>query len=142
MALVVETGAGVHNADAYTTRMEVSTYWSKHPHDSLATAWTEASDANKDGAVREATAYLDAVYGPHYRGRRKGRVQGLLWPRTDAFDEDGYDLPDLPKELARAVSELAPRALSSRLAPDSDRNLSIAKEKRKVGPLRRIRPTA
>ena len=137
MTLIVETGQGIYDADSYVTRDYVDTYWANRPHDANATAWAASSNNNdnRDGCIREATLYLDAVYNVRYRGKRRSRVQGLEWPRTDAFDEDNYELPDLPSEIQKAVAELAVRAITTRLAIDYDRSGNLASEERKIGAL-------
>ncbi|MEN0652385.1 MULTISPECIES: DnaT-like ssDNA-binding protein [Hyphobacterium] len=133
MALNPETGAGVYGADSYATRAFILAYWTARPHDALAATVAAADVDDLDGAAREASAYLDAEFGAHYRGDRKGYVQGLLWPRSGAKDDAGYDLPAIPEELKRAVAELAARALSARLAPDLERGGMIKREK--IGPI-------
>lgn len=135
MAFVVETGAGIANANAYAAVETVSAYWSDRGHDPLAATWAAATTANKQGAIVEASTYLDATYGTNYLGQRRGWVQGLLWPRTGAKDGDGYLLPDLPQPLIVATSELAARALSARLLPDADRGNQIVEKFEKLGPL-------
>jgi len=133
MALVPETGAGVPGADSYASAAAILAYWVKRPHDPLAAIVAVATSANIDGAAREATSFMDAVYGPFYRGVRRGYVQGLLIPRTGATDDAGYPLPDLPNEAVAAVCELAARALSGRLAEDLDLSARVKREK--TGPL-------
>jgi hypothetical protein len=131
MALVPETGVGVPLADSYAAQATITAYWAARPHNALATTWSTASTGNRDGAAREATAYVDSVFGNYYRGVRRGYVQGLLFPRTDALDAVGYPLPDLPPELVAAVCELAARALSATLAADD--TTGIKSETKKVG---------
>ena len=119
--LTVEDGTGVNGADSYCTTAYIDTYWGNRPQLAFSTAWLALDQAHKDGCAREATAYLDAMFGPYYRGRRRGFVQGLFWPRSDALDIEGYPLPDLPPNLMMAVAELAARAASAPLADDLDR---------------------
>lgn len=133
MALTVETGAGVQGADTYAARATVLAYWVARPHDALAATVAAADVDELDGAIREATAFIDGAYGPYFRGVRRGYVQGLLWPRSGACDDAGYPLPGLPPELISAVCELAPRALGARLADDVDLTAQIKREK--TGPL-------
>lgn len=133
MALTVETGAGVAGADSYATSAYIDAYWLARPHLALAATWA-AGSTNKDGAAREATAYIDATWGPYFKGVRRGYVQGLLFPRTGAEDEAGYPLPDLPACLPMAVAELAARALSAPLAAD-DTETGIKRERQTVGPI-------
>jgi len=118
MSLTVETGTGVQGAESYATIAYIDAYWAARTHDARSATWTAATTAKKEGAAREATAFIDGVWGPSYRGVRRGYVQGLEHPRTGAQDDAGYDLPDLPPQLPMAVAELAPKALSGPLAPD------------------------
>lgn len=129
MALTVETGNGVVGAESYATEAGADAYWGKRTHDALYTTWNAASQALKEGALREATAYLDARWGQFYRGVRRGTVQGLLWPRSDALDDAEYPLPDLPSEIVNACCELAARALSARLAEDRERGGKTKRER-------------
>jgi hypothetical protein len=135
MTLIVETGAGVAGAESYGAVAGASAYWSSRTHNPLAATWTAANTASREGALREASAFLDAVYGPFYRGQRRGLVQGLLWPRSNAMDEARMPLPDLPGEIVTAAYELAARALSGRLMPDADIDGTIKRRREKVGPI-------
>ncbi len=160
MALSVETGAGVAGADSYVSLVAAAAYWAARPHDANADAWTDTDDASREGALREATAYLDATYGSLYRGSRKTSTQGLLWPRVDREDldpddydtnaelaeaqaetdralvgADGLEMAALPAQIVTAAIELAARAISSRLAADKDEQGWL--KRRKTGPLER-----
>lgn len=132
MALTVETGAGVAGADSYASQEFISSYWSGRSHNALAATWAGAESAKMDGAAREATAYLDAIYGQFYRGVRAGYLQGLLWPRSRALDDEGMPMPDLPPELMAAVAELAVRALSGPLSTDAEIQGAITSQTVKV----------
>lgn len=118
MALTVEDGTGVYGSESYLSVANADTYWGKRTHMSLYTTWNAGTTATKEGALREASAFIDSSWGPRFRGVPRGTVQGLLFPRTDALDDAGYPLPGLPEELKRATAELAARALSATLTPD------------------------
>lgn len=134
--LIVEDGTGVQDADAYASLSFVSAYWAARTNNALAAPWAAFDAGIQNGSIREATAYLDAIYGPFYRGIRKGYVQGLLWPRSKALDEtQKFDLPDFPPQLAVAVAELAARAGSASLTPDFDQSAVVSSETKTVGPL-------
>jgi len=135
LTLSVESGIGVQGAEAYASIATIGAYWTKRSHMALATTWSAATDAQKEGAAREASTYLDATFGAFYRGARRGRLQGLLWPRSDAKDEAGYDLPGLPSEIVTATCELAARALSAPLASDIDLGARVKSQTKKVGPI-------
>lgn len=117
MALTVETGAGVQGAESYATVAFIDAYWAARTHDARSVTWAAATTPKKEGAARETTSFIDGVWGPSYRGVRRGYVQGLEFPRTGAKDDAGYDLPDLPAQLLAAAAELAPTALAGPLAP-------------------------
>lgn len=135
MSLTVEDGSGMAGAESYVTVAEVTTYWGNRTQDAISALWTAATTAVKEGACREAASYLDAVYGPFYKGQRQGYVQGLLWPRSNAKDDAGYALPAIPDELKKAMAELAGRAVTDRLAPDVAHGDAVKRVKKKVGPL-------
>lgn len=137
MSLTVETGAGIAGAESYASVTSADTYWAKRAHTAFATSWAAGTTGNKEGALREATAYIDATYGNYYLGQRAGYVQGLLWPRTNACDDDGYYLPALPQCLIDACCELAARALSARLASDAEHGGKVKREMKQIGDLKK-----
>lgn len=132
MALTVETGAGISGADSYASQAAITAYWALRPHDANAAIWAALSTDEMDGAAREATSYLDAVYGQRFRGKRAGYVQGLEHPRTEAYDDDGFPLPALPPQLVSAVCELSVRASASRLIADSEQAGVVKRIRSKV----------
>lgn len=135
MALVTENGTGVAGAESYASVAFASAYWSARTQLALSATWAAGTTAKQEGALREASTYIDAVWGQFFRGKRRGYVQGLLWPRTDALDDTGYELPDLPTVLQQAVAELAARALSAPLQADQERVGAVKKTRDKVGAL-------
>lgn len=136
MALIVETGSGVSGSESYASVAVIDAYWAARSHNALSATWAAVTPtAKKEGAAREATAYMDSIWGPYYRGVRRGYVQGTLFPRTGAKDDAGYPLPDLPPELVAAVCELAARAVTAPLAADIDTGARVKSQTKKVGPL-------
>jgi hypothetical protein len=120
MALVVEDGTGLANAEAYVSVAEVVAYAS-----SRAMAFDNAPTM-QEAAIRRATAYIEAIYGGRYPGRTvRGRLQALGWPRTEAADADGDLIAsnEVPPEIKAAVCEAAIRELATpnNLAPDLER---------------------
>lgn len=137
MALTVETGAGIAGANSYASLSYAIAFWLARPNRAESSVWEAAAAVVQEGALIEATAYLDAEFGPYYRGERAGRAQGLLWPRTNARDNAGALLPDMPEELKLATCELAGRAVSSALAPDANRGGMVTQETVKAGEVSR-----
>jgi hypothetical protein len=163
MALVVEDGTGVAGADSYAAVATANAYWANRPQDANAALWTAAAAVagKQDGALREASAYLDATWGTLYRGVRLTATQGLLWPRIDRsalaltdtlstvalleaeqvltdlplLGADGLPMAALPAQIVTATIELAARATAARLAADKTEQGWL--KRRKVGPLER-----
>lgn len=117
MALVIEDGTGVENADSYVTITYVNDYHTARG----ATKWTGA-DSLKEQCIRRATDYIEKRFGHRFRGVKQSRAQALSWPRFNAKDNSGflYNEEDIiPRKLKMAVAEYALRALlQGELAPD------------------------
>lgn len=129
MALVVETGAGLANAESYISVADAST---RHANLGNA-AWADAaSDTLREQALRKATAYMVQVYRQRWTGNRAKIDQALDWPRY-GVEVDGlpvhYDI--VPADIANACADLALKALTEELAPDLTRGVI----REKVGPI-------
>ena len=115
MAFTVETGLGIAGANAYATVAFVDDYQA----DRGATAWEFSdaagtiaiTDALKQAAIVRATDHIDRVYGNAFKGYKGTDAQGLHWPRTGAYDPNGYVLSAIPSQLQKATAEYALRAL-------------------------------
>lgn len=108
MALIVETGEGLPNADSYISLEEANAYFiGKRLHSS---AWTAALDATKEVALKQAAIWLDGEF--NWTGQIKvtePEPQALGWPRVGAYDRSNRLRPDdvVPPEVKYAVCELA-----------------------------------
>lgn len=105
MALIVESGAGLPDADAYISVTDADTYFSDRGNE----AWDALSTAAKEQALRKGADYLGAVYGPRWCGERLTDTQALDWPRGE---------PGVPEAVKRANAELAVRASAGDLLAD------------------------
>ena len=102
MALTVEDGTGLADADAYISLADAEAYYL----DFNGTAWT-GDDADKEAAIRRGARYLD---GLRWKGvRTQKRAQALAWPRYGATDCDGTLIPsgEVPIEVEQANALLA-----------------------------------
>lgn len=106
MALVVEDGTARADAEAYISVADADAYFAARGN----TAWAALTEDAKEQALRRATDYMQAVYGPRWRGEPVTATQALDWPRTP------YD--PIPTAIARANAELAVRAAGSELLAD------------------------
>jgi hypothetical protein len=129
MALIVEDGSIVENADSYVEVADADTYHTNMGN----SAWTNASTAQKEAALRKATQYIDTKYEGRWKGMRVFPAQPLMWPRNYVLQYEesssiGYaqtpvyvNSDEIPKCLRDAVCEAALRSLSKALDPDLDR---------------------
>lgn len=118
MALVVEDGTGLANAESY---LSVADY--KVQCDSLGYTYPADADASIEQGLRRGTRWLDATYSDRLPGTRlRGRAQSLQWPRADVVDREGEDVPSdaVPAEIKMALVEATRREIAApnSLSPD------------------------
>lgn len=135
MALIVEDGTGLVNAESFISVADATKYHSDRGN----AAWAAlATDTLREQALRRATDYMQQVYRLRWRGYRKTLAQAIEWPRLAVRRADfdvfpAYVANDIvPVEVANACAEFALRAASAALAPD----LTRAKSGVVIGPLR------
>lgn len=132
MAFVVETGAGLANANAYITVAYFKTY-----HTDRGNGFS-ASDKVLEHNIIKATDYIDQRWRGKFVGFRENITQSLEWPRVSAFYSDGRIAADIPREVQQATAEYALRSLTGELAPDpvyDETNRPIREKEEQVGPI-------
>lgn len=134
MALIVEDGTNVANAESYVSEADADTYHTAYGNP---TAWSGATSANKEAALRTATRYLDAKYRLRWKGARTNGTQILAWPRADVVDFDDFDLASnvIPQKLKDAASVMALRSIAEDILPDVDNPGDVKSESVNVGPI-------
>lgn len=142
MPLIVETGAGLANANSYISLAEANVYFS----DRGITAWDLLDDGDqKTPALINAAEYMRRTYGRLWKGVRATTTQRLDWPRygvpkPPAFPGDTYSdtypgvylLTDIPEEVRFAQADIAYK-LASGIDLDSDMGPPVIEET--VGPI-------
>lgn len=120
MAFVPETGAGLSDANSYTSVATADAYFTLRGN----TTWSGASTSAKQIALVEASKYITDTYGANWRGSVTSTTQALDWPRGGVIDGDTqiqYDSDVIPTRLNEATSELAVRRIAGTdLRPDMD----------------------
>lgn len=137
MALIVEDGTGLADAESFASVAEATEYHAARGN----AAWAAlASDTLREQLLRKATDYMEAIYRTQWAGTRTKATQALSWPRYDVPLPDVLALGDVqqfvewtivPKPVKNACAELALRAITADLAPDIGRQKSSVK----VGPI-------
>lgn len=106
MALVVEDGTGLPDAEAYASVAEADAYFAARGN----VAWGALSEQRREECLRLGCDYMEAVFGRLWRSVRLTDGQALAWPRV------GWH--GVPQAVARANMELAFRASASPLLDD------------------------
>jgi hypothetical protein len=130
MALIIEDGSGVPNAESYQTVAQCEAFAIKFFGASLT-----GSATNKEAALRRASKFMDSL--PWKGTRTNGRDQGLAWPRAGVTDAEGNEIADdeIPQEVKDALHIFARAEFiePNSLSPIVVRNEGIKRER--VGPL-------
>lgn len=138
MALIVETGAGLANAESYASVVEADTRLAAFGF----TAWAGLATSAKETALRLATDFMVNSYRTRWKGFRTNSAQALDWPRYEVERVDAlasgyggasyYDSASVPAEIKAACIDLAYKTTQGvELAPDIDQ----AQKRVKVGPI-------
>lgn len=129
MALIHETGAGLSNAESFTSVAAADTR-----HTNLGnTNWFVLTTTEREQALRRATTYMEQAYRERWQGYRQTTTQALSWPRNSVV-VDGFvtiDSDVVPAEVANACADLAFKAAAGDLNADLERG--VVREK--IGPI-------
>ena len=138
MALIVENGTGLANAESYSSVADADIF-----HESRGNlAWDALDTDVKEQALRRSTDYIDSYYSEHWLGQTLNLTQALAWPRafvprpvrqsiTAAYDPY-ISSSALPQQLVKATAQLALKtATGVILMPDSTPDI----KQKTVGPL-------
>jgi hypothetical protein len=104
--LVVETGTASATATAYCSLAFANAYHASYGNPS---AWSSATVATREAAIREATMALDLRYGGRWVGYRYSTTQALDWPRDYAYDAAGELIASdvVPLRVQQATAAMA-----------------------------------
>ena len=122
MALIVENGTGLVDAESYISVADADTYHSNRGN----TAWATYTTSVKEQLLRKATDYIEQVYRLRWLGYRHTEDQALSYPRDEVPRRDFtflnqfsfYPNDEVPTEVKNACAEFALRANAEALAPD------------------------
>jgi hypothetical protein len=134
MAIVVEDGTGLANAESYNSVAAITAYNAAH---NQVAAWNAAVEADQERHARLAAQYMDARYLTRVKGARfNPNVQRLLFPRYGIY-VDGALLvvAPLPRQWLEAHCELSIKSVSEPLMPDIASPGSIKSESKRLDTL-------
>lgn len=122
MALIVENGTGLIDANSYITVAYADTYHSNRGN----AAWATLTTTVKEQLLIKSTDYIEQVYRLRWLGYRHTEDQALSFPRDEVPRRDFtflnqfsyYPNDVVPNEIKSACAELALKANNEVLAPD------------------------
>ncbi|MEX2444499.1 MAG: DnaT-like ssDNA-binding protein [Alkalispirochaeta sp.] len=128
--MIVEDGTGLPNANTYISLTDADGYHAEVGN----TEWSAATEAEREAALVAATRWIDSRYRTRWIGTRGSRDQALAWPRWNAVDPDGYEIPGVPQGVAHATAEAALLVVTGEeLSAPQERGGRVRREK--VGPI-------
>jgi len=137
MALIVEAGAGLANAESLISVTDADTYFTNIGN----SAWGVLTTTQKEQSLRVATLYMGGAYRDKWAGTRTTVTQALDWPRYMVPIRDTptafgsaiafYPANSVPLLVGYACAELAVRGSAADLAPDLSRGI----KSETIGPL-------
>jgi hypothetical protein len=136
-AFEVETGSASTTSNSYASVAQGDSYFAAIG----ATYWTATAttQAQKEQALRIATAWLDDKYRGQWKGTAGDEDQSLAWPRYGVYNAEGYYIDEdvVPVLLVQATLEMAELHLGGTdLTLDlSAGGTNISMDKVKIGPL-------
>lgn len=124
MALIVEDGTGLVNAESYVSVADYKTY---HVNRGIGVA---GSDLDIERRLRLATEYIDLRWGGGVQGLKIADTQALVWPST-------WFLLPVPTQLVNACNEYAFFLIKNKLFIDDDgvSGGAITRLLKKIGPI-------
>lgn len=133
MALTVEDGTGLADADSFAELAFIDDYLELRGH----TSWAALSESVRELHARKACDYMEQVYGQRFAGTRYSKDQGRAFPRTGLYLYGELVLDDeIPVLLQQVQAELAYRSSTTPLLPDVTAGEGIVSSiSNTVGPL-------
>lgn len=132
MALVVETGAGLANADSYVSVDDFKAWCGRVGYDI-----STYTDAVIEARLRLAAYVVDGIglEANRWPGTRKTAVQRLAWPRTNARFQDGTAISSdsVPPQVVDAQCQVGYRLLVDPTLATASGSGDAPVKKRKVG---------
>jgi hypothetical protein len=116
MALIIEDGSVVADADSFITEAEADTILAKYGKD---TVWTTKSSAEKEVLLLTAGSYLNTK--PKWCGCIVELAQTMIWPRVNMY-KCGFLIGSdtVPEDIKRAQAFMAEKAIANSIFRDVD----------------------
>lgn len=129
MALIVETGQGLGEADSFFALADADIFFAERSM----TDWATANPQAKEAAARQAADYLGFAFA--WKGIAATSAQRLCWPRADVF-AGTESLPiasnTVPRQVREAAMLLAYLALGTNLLQERAAERIVESERKEL----------
>jgi hypothetical protein len=129
MAIVVEDGTGLPNAQVMTSVAEANAYFAARGEPQPVVATMEA-------ALGRGWQYIENAYRGRWKGRNVYELQTLAWPRRGVIDEEGFEIqPNIVPKLVKSANAHAAllRIQGIDLEASASATTTLTRETNKVG---------
>lgn len=128
MALIVENGTGLADAESYISVADCDALllsWGRSTAE-----WEALTESAKEGLLRNSTMYIDSEYALKFSGEVLNSTQALAWPRSNAYKVNGQSIlsDEVPVEVLRATSFVAVESIDGGVYSDEDNGARIESE--------------
>jgi hypothetical protein len=120
--LIVETGSGLPDANAYVDIPYVDHYLIGEPLEK----WTALSEGGQESTIIMASRYINNAFT--WIGKRKSLGQGLLWPREGVV-LDGFAITGVPRAVKEASAECVSLIMQEAELFSEDANVKVTSER-------------
>ncbi len=130
---IVEDGTGLSDANSLMSVADADQITENYDNPS---AWSSATTAEKENALRQATRYLN--YNYIWDGAKTVSDQALQWPRVQTYDEDFLLIENnvIPQRVLEACAYLALQEVNGdTLIDDQQNEAQVKKTKDVIGPI-------
>jgi hypothetical protein len=122
VALLVEDGAGIPDANAYISIPYASQYF----RNKRLEAWEALTVDEQEGAIISGTQLVDISF--KWKGARKTLEQGLNWPRA-GIALDGFPIEGVPVMVKKASAEAAYLSMTNDSLYSDENDKKVISEK-------------
>lgn len=136
MSFLVEDGSGLADATSYSSIADADAYHADYTTGAALTAWTNATDPEKESGLMVATQWIDANYAHAWSGRPVNDDQALDWPQECATDNFGLwvSSTEVPVQIKQATAILALKHIQGdTLEPDDSAGSNVKSESVTLG---------
>lgn len=127
MALIVEDGTIVENANSYITLAYYKQYWADRGE-----TLSGKTDEELISSIIKATQYIDNEY--YFKGIKSNSTQELAFPRSCLYDRDMILVTGIPSNLKKANCEASLIILTGTNVFNSS-EIGVNSKSIKVGPI-------